>query len=57
MPNYQFEIQASANVIIEAESVEAARMALVEDRSLYEEELMEDCYISDGDDVKCMKLL
>ena len=57
MPNYRFEIQASAKVIIEAESAEAARMELVDDRSLYEEELMEDCYISDGDEVKCLKSL
>ena len=51
MPNYQFEIQAYAKVIIEAESAEAARMSLVDNRSLYEEEIMEDCYISDGDEV------
>lgn len=55
MPNYQFEIQASAKVIIESESAEAARMPLVENKQLYEEEIMEDCYISPGDEVKCQK--
>ena len=51
MPNYQFEIQSLAKVIIESESAEAARMTLVENRSMYEEEIMDDCYISDGEEV------
>lgn len=47
--NYEFEIQAHTKIIIEANSAEEARMALVNDKTLYEEELMQDCYISEGE--------
>ena len=47
--DYEFEIQAHAKIIIEANSAEEARMALVNDKTLYEEEIMQDCYISEGE--------
>ena len=52
MPEYKFEIHGSAEVEIEADNAEAARMVLIEDKSLYEEEIMRDCGISDGEEVK-----
>lgn len=52
MPEYMFEIQGHARVEIEADNAEAARMMLIEDQSLYEDELMRDCGISDGEEVK-----
>ena len=52
MPEYMFEIQGYARVEIEADNAEAARMMLIEDQSLYEEEIMRDCGISDGEEVK-----
>ena len=47
--NYEFEIQAHTKIIIEANSAEEARMELVDNKELYEEELMQDCYISKGE--------
>ena len=52
MPEYKFEIQGYTKVTIEADNAEAARMMLMEDPDLYEEGIMEDCYISDGEVVK-----
>lgn len=52
MPEYMFEIQGYARVEIEADNAEAARMMLIEDESLYEGKIMEDIYISDGEEVK-----
>lgn len=51
MKNYQFEIQAFTKVTVEANNAEEARMMLIVDKSLYEEELIDDCYISDGEEV------
>ena len=52
MPEYKFEIQGYTKITVEADNAEAARMMLIEDESLYEEEIMSDCYISDGEEVK-----
>ena len=51
MPEYQFEIQGYTKVTVEANSADDARMMLIEDPALYESELMDDCYISDGEEV------
>jgi flagellar assembly factor FliW len=52
MPEYEFEIQGYTKVTVEADNAEAARMMLIVDQSLYEEEIMRDCGISDGEEVK-----
>ena len=52
MPEYKFTVQGFAEVEIEADNAEAARMMLIEDESLYEGKIMEDIYISDGEVVK-----
>ncbi len=52
MTVYKFEIQGATEVTVEADSAEAARMMLIEDESLYEDKIMEDIYISDGEVVK-----
>lgn len=52
MPEYEFEIQGFTKITVEANNAEAARMTLIEDKSLYEEEIMRDCGISDGEKVK-----
>lgn len=51
MPEYEFEIQGFTKIIVEADNAEAARMMLLEDDQLYETELVNDCYISDGEEV------
>ena len=52
MPEYEFEIQGFTKITVEADNAEAARMMLIEDESLYEGKIMEDIYISDGEEVK-----
>ena len=52
MPEYKFTVQGFAEVEIEADNAEAARMMLIEEESLYEGKIMEDIYISDGEEVK-----
>lgn len=52
MKEYKFEIQGFAKVTIEADNAEAARMMLIDDETLYEGEIMENIYISDGEEVK-----
>lgn len=52
MLEYMFEIQGYTKMTVEADNAEAARMMLIEDESLYEGEIMEDVYISDGEEVK-----
>ena len=47
--NYEFEIQAHTKITIEANNAEEAQMALVNNKELYEEEIMQDCYISEGE--------
>jgi hypothetical protein len=56
MPEYQFEIQGYTKITVEADNSEAARMMLIEDESLYENKLMDDCYISDGEMMELKKL-
>lgn len=55
MPEYKFTVQGFAEVTVEADNAEAARMMLIEDESLYEGKIMGDVYISDGEEVKCAK--
>ena len=52
MPEYEFEIQGYTKITVEAGNAETARMMLIDDESLYEGEIMEDIYISDGEEVK-----
>jgi len=52
MPEYKFEVQGYAKVTVEAANADEARMMLVEDESLYEGKIMEDIYISDGEEVE-----
>lgn len=52
MTQYKFEIQGYAKVTIEADSADEARMMLIEDQELYEGKIMENIYISDGEEVK-----
>lgn len=52
MPKYKFEIQAHAEITVEADTAEEARMKLIEDHELYEEMLIDDDhYISGGEEV------
>jgi hypothetical protein len=52
MTLYEFEIQNTIKVKIRMESKEEARRILVEKLGLYEREMMQDCCISDGVEVK-----
>lgn len=45
---YEFEVQNCVKVQVEANNKEEARMMLVDSPDLYQEKIMEDCYISDG---------
>jgi hypothetical protein len=51
MTEYKFEIQGATEVTVEADSAEAARMILLENPDMYENAFMDDCYISEGDEV------
>lgn len=48
MAKFEFEVQNCVRVVVDANDVEEARMMLVDDDSLYEAEIMRDCYISNG---------
>jgi len=52
MPEYKFELQGFAKVTVEAANADEARMMLVEDESLYEGKILDDIYISDGEEAK-----
>ena len=52
MPEYKFEIHGSTSVIIEGDTADEARMSLVNDQKIYSDVLLDDCYISDGEEVK-----
>lgn len=51
MTQYKFEIHASADITVEADTQSEARMMLVDDSAMYEEELLQDVCISCGDEV------
>ena len=52
MKKYMFQIQNCINVIIESDSVENARMWLVEHTDEYADEMVDaSCYISDGEEL------
>ena len=53
MKKFKFEIQNCIEIEVSAESKEDARMMLVEDQSLYEDEMCgQSCWISDGEEIK-----
>jgi hypothetical protein len=52
MPKYQFEIQSLAEVNVEADNQEDARMILVESTRLWEDDLIRNASISNGREVK-----
>jgi hypothetical protein len=52
MKAYRFEVQAHCEVVVMAESKDEARMQLIDSDDLYYEELLEDPYVSDGDELK-----
>ena len=52
MSEYKFEIHGSTSVIVEGKTAEEARMTLIEDPEIYREVLLDDCYISDGEEVE-----
>lgn len=45
---FRFEIQSYIDIEIEADTADEARMILVNNRSIYEDKLAQDCYISNG---------
>lgn len=52
MKKFRFQIQNCIDVIVEAETVEEARMELVENTEDYADEMLgASCYISDGEEV------
>ena len=52
LKTFEFEVQNCVRIKVKADNVEDARMMLVDDDSLYEREMMIDCYISDGRELK-----
>ena len=48
MKTYRFEIQKCININIEADDEIEARMILIDNPSLFQDKMIEDCYISDG---------
>lgn len=53
MKTYKFEIQNCIRVDIEAESVEEARMKIIESLDDYAEQMVDgSCYVSDGRELK-----
>lgn len=48
MDKYMFEIQNCINIDVDANNAEEARKKLINNPSLYQDELIKDCYISDG---------
>lgn len=51
MPKYKFEIQSCIDVVVEADNAEAARLQIVDNIHDHEEEMVKDCYVSDGEEV------
>jgi len=51
MPRYKFKIQACISFEIEADDEIQARMALVDNPTLFQDKMIEDCNISDGEEV------
>ncbi len=52
MSKYKFEIQSCIGVVVEADSAEEARMILVDNPSLYKDDMIKDQYISGGEKIK-----
>jgi len=52
MPKYRFEVQNLIYVTIEDDNAEDARCKLMDNLSEYSDEMISDCYISDGDELK-----
>ncbi len=48
MTRYRFEIQKSITVEAEAETVEEARIGVIDNLSIYADEMVQDPYVSDG---------
>lgn len=49
---YEFEIQKCIKIKIRSSSAEEARMKLVNTPQLYQREMLADCVISDGKELK-----
>ena len=52
MPDYEFEVQSLIKIRIRCDNKDDARMHLIDTIEDYAYEMMSDCYISDGEDVK-----
>lgn len=55
MKKFKFEVQSLINVEIEADNVDEARTELVMDKDMYASELVENCCISEGEEIKEVK--
>lgn len=52
MKKFKFEIQQLITVEIEGNSADEARMKLIHSLDDYAEQMTDDCYVSDGEEVK-----
>ena len=51
MPNYEFEVSNCIKIEVFAEDAESARMKLVDDHEMFDEQLTSGCCISEGTEV------
>lgn len=52
MPTHEFEVQKLIKIQVECDNKDAARMYLVDNIQGYAIDMVNDCYISDGEEVK-----
>ena len=57
MTVYEFEIQNLIKVRVDAENKDDARMDIIENLERYELEMMQEPVVSDGEEVKWIKLM
>jgi len=55
MAKFKFEIQACIGIVIDADTVDEARSILVNNPTLYRDDLVAGCFISGGKDVSNKK--